>query len=325
MSVALLFKGGIVKENASAYLSLVPINGACMLLMAYCGVLFLPLSCLTGYHMYIISAGETTKEDVKKVYDGGENPNDFGCPMNWWLTFCTSMPPSKLTNLRDYVGDENENDDVDDEESGGSELTSLTNSLASPTGTDMEEPESCPGLSVHLRGGAVPRNGEFQALSQSEELDNGIEMDEVNPLTGGENDWDQARVVDLEAGMVEVGTMQGRALGNPVQIEARLRKVQQERDTLWKYFQSSPTHVEELAGESFDDMILAVEGDPNYDIEGLAGWAEANCGNGAEAEAGDQARWELDFSVAVMLMKMEGYPVSTRVSIAFGEILLTAM
>ena len=34
----------------------------CMVLIVYCGVLFLPLSCLTGYHIHIISNGETTKE-----------------------------------------------------------------------------------------------------------------------------------------------------------------------------------------------------------------------------------------------------------------------
>ena len=45
----------------------------------------------------------------------------------------------------------------------------------------------------------------------------------------------------------------------------------------------------------------------------------------AEEAPQDRARWELDFSVAVLLLKIEGYPLSTKVSIAFGEILLNAM
>lgn len=278
--------------------------------------------------MYIISVGETTKEDVKKVYEQGENPNDFGCPMNWWLTLCTALPPSRLTNLRDFVGEEAEEGDEGEEgeeEHSGSELTALTTNLASPRASDMEEAESCPGLSARLGGGGVSMKGDFQALSQTEDLDGeaAIELEDVNPL-GAVGDWDAAREADLETGLVEVGPMQGKALGHPLQIESRFKKVQEERSTLWSYFQGSEPHREELGGETFDEMILAVEADPNYDVEGLAGWAEANAMTAEEAPQ-DRARWELDFSVAVLLLKIEGYPLSTKVSIAFGEILLNAM
>ena len=45
-----------------------------------------------------------------------------------------------------------------------------------------------------------------------------------DPL-GAVGDWDAAREADLETGLVEVGPMQGKALGHPLQIESRFKKV----------------------------------------------------------------------------------------------------
>jgi len=58
-------------------------------------------------------------------------------------------------------------------------------------------------------------------------------------------------------------------------------------------------------------------------VEALASWTDLNAIYDGEEE--DRARWELDFGSAVLLLKLEGYPLSSKTSIAFGEILLNAM
>ena len=87
-----------------------------LVLMVYCGLIFLPVSCLTGYHGVIISSGETTKEEVKRLFKDEENPYDRGCLSNWYITLCFSPPPSKLTKLRDLVLPTYLDDDLPPEE-----------------------------------------------------------------------------------------------------------------------------------------------------------------------------------------------------------------
>jgi len=76
MGLTVIAIGGEVPENAPGYLR--SMDGyhytVSIMLIGYCGVLFLPLSCLASYHFYIISVGETTKEAVKKVNQDGTDP-----------------------------------------------------------------------------------------------------------------------------------------------------------------------------------------------------------------------------------------------------------
>jgi len=85
-------------EHASVHQSAV-----CVLLMVYCGIIFIPLVCLSGYHCSIVASGETTKEEIKRVHLAGENPDDHGCMNNWVITCWKARPPSKLNYLRELV------------------------------------------------------------------------------------------------------------------------------------------------------------------------------------------------------------------------------
>jgi len=98
-----------------------PVDGLMMspvslVLMIYTLLIFLPVSCLTGYHGVIISQGETTKEEVKRLYKDTDNPNDRGCVNNWYITLCVKAQESKLTKLRDLVSPAYLDDDIPDDD-----------------------------------------------------------------------------------------------------------------------------------------------------------------------------------------------------------------
>jgi hypothetical protein len=77
------------------------------------------------------------------MHKDGENPNDYGCLTNWHLTLCAELPPSRLANLRDWVGEEGEGEEEED------------------VGLVMEAGPA----------GTSKQNSDFQALPQCEELD----------------------------------------------------------------------------------------------------------------------------------------------------------
>lgn len=98
-----------------------PIDGLCLapvslVLMIYTLLIFLPVACLTGYHGVIISQGETTKEEVKRLYKDTDNPNDRGCVNNWYITLCIKAQDSKLNKLRELVSPRYLDDDIPDED-----------------------------------------------------------------------------------------------------------------------------------------------------------------------------------------------------------------
>ncbi|CAH8471817.1 unnamed protein product [Schistosoma rodhaini] len=48
---------------------------------------------LTGFHIFLVSKGRTTNEQVTSKYDLDMNPYDRGICKNWLHIFCTSQPP----------------------------------------------------------------------------------------------------------------------------------------------------------------------------------------------------------------------------------------
>ncbi|CAH8453294.1 unnamed protein product [Heterobilharzia americana] len=57
------------------------------------GLLLLPVLGLTGFHIFLVSKGRTTNEQVTSKYDLDMNPYDQGLCKNWLYVFCTSQPP----------------------------------------------------------------------------------------------------------------------------------------------------------------------------------------------------------------------------------------
>ncbi|CAH8471801.1 unnamed protein product [Schistosoma rodhaini] len=57
------------------------------------GLLLLPVLGLTGFHIFLVSKGRTTNEQVTSKYDLDMNPYDRGICKNWLHIFCTSQPP----------------------------------------------------------------------------------------------------------------------------------------------------------------------------------------------------------------------------------------
>jgi len=346
ISMLIFFYGTSVDAPAyvQAILSYVHINIVVMLLMGFCAVLFLPLSCLTGYHLYIISVGETTKEDVKKMYAPGENPNDFGCIQNWRLTLCSKLPPTLLVALRDPVRAPEEGDEE------GTELTPFTStdSARMPQLADPDDFSSpvCPGI-PQLGGRGPKANGEFQALAQFDEdleMDTTmVEMSEMTPLGVAPEDMpdtdpmtmkmtDVNPLTSVDNPRAHITVEVAGTTGNPKQIESRMKKAYEELDTLQKYFSSSESHQEEIEAGSLKERVAAVWEDPDYTVSGLGDWTELevpelwNLAGGESAEEKAQlAKREVEFTTAVLILKMEGYPLKTTTNIAFGEILLRAM
>ncbi|CAH8833952.1 unnamed protein product [Trichobilharzia szidati] len=57
------------------------------------GLLLLPVLGLTGFHIFLVSKGRTTNEQVTSKYDLDMNPYDRGLYKNWMNIFCTSQLP----------------------------------------------------------------------------------------------------------------------------------------------------------------------------------------------------------------------------------------
>lgn len=111
----------LIKDNSDDLGETISNAPVALGLMIYCGVVFLPVLCLTSYHVNIISSGQTTKEEIKRMYQGGVNPNDHGCLHNWKLVLCGQRAPTKLPEMTalvhqatwcDVPDDDNESDNA---------------------------------------------------------------------------------------------------------------------------------------------------------------------------------------------------------------------
>ncbi len=96
----LIFSGqeedkGFLKTIADAPLSFV--------LVVYAALVAVPVSCLSGYHIYIVSHGETTIEQIKKVWQDSQRERT-GCLHNWKRVLFGDIPPSRLYAVP-YAGD----------------------------------------------------------------------------------------------------------------------------------------------------------------------------------------------------------------------------
>jgi len=111
--LVVLLSANAEKDSFGSALGEVPTS---FILMIYTALIFFPVCCLTCYHGFIISTGETTKEEVRRMYAEEENPFDKGCLLNWWITFCIKAPPSRLTNLRELISPTYLEDGFDEEE-----------------------------------------------------------------------------------------------------------------------------------------------------------------------------------------------------------------
>jgi len=350
----------ISEEDLTPYLEglydSIPLRLVTMGLMGYCGFLFLPLSCLASYHLFIISNGETTKEEVRKVYEGVDNPNDRGCLANWKEAFCKPLPPSKLDFLRDIVEDSS----VCGEEDDGSELTPFTADTSEDVsssgfagalmGADLQDKEEvvgqvCPGLPRVMPGNPRknPRGAQqWQALPQTDGFDMeagalmAIEMEDINPVgDGGLGTWaaqhQDSETVVWKPPSSEIEMDVGGVTMHPERIARRLQKVDEEEAMLQQYFSSSPEHAAELGGCTMSDLIDMLQQDENFSVDNLAEWVQQHTTvrdellDQSDGEGSPQiVQWELEFSAAVILLKRQGYPLFTNTDVAFGQLLLEA-
>ena len=72
-------------------------------LALYLSFLLVSLIALLGYHLRLVSIGETTNERVKGVWKGKAKPHDRGCCGNYALLLREPVPPSRLPNMRRRV------------------------------------------------------------------------------------------------------------------------------------------------------------------------------------------------------------------------------
>ena len=72
-------------------------------LALYLSFLLVSLIALLGYHLRLVSIGETTNERVKGVWKGKTKPHDRGCCGNYALLLREAVPPSRLPNMRRRV------------------------------------------------------------------------------------------------------------------------------------------------------------------------------------------------------------------------------
>jgi len=63
------------------------------------GFCFLSIISLSLYHCHLICVGQTTNENLRKIYTRYKNDNDEGIKQNCWKTFCETIPPSHIEGV----------------------------------------------------------------------------------------------------------------------------------------------------------------------------------------------------------------------------------
>ncbi|CAF0784414.1 unnamed protein product [Didymodactylos carnosus] len=71
----------------------------CIILLIIIGLMVIPIGGLTSFHIYLISKGRTTNEQVTKKYREQGDPFNYGCIMNFFRILCLPLYP-KLTDLK---------------------------------------------------------------------------------------------------------------------------------------------------------------------------------------------------------------------------------
>jgi len=135
----------VIKNDSSDIAETIGNAPVALGLMIYCGVVFLPVLCLASYHCNIISSGQTTKEEVKRLHESSVNVHDHGCCSNWKVTLFGAVTATRLPDLRAVVNQASwtNEDEVDDaevhslmgsgsDEKGGTEIEMNTISSPSP-------------------------------------------------------------------------------------------------------------------------------------------------------------------------------------------------
>jgi len=83
-------------------LSAAPVSGV---LFLYCFIVILSVFVLGGFHAYLITVGQTTNEDIKKVFkDAGQNPYYHGVLESFLTSLCGPRYPSVI-DLQEEVTD----------------------------------------------------------------------------------------------------------------------------------------------------------------------------------------------------------------------------
>jgi hypothetical protein len=92
------------KSGFDAFIEAISTSPMAIIMCLYSFLVFWSLSGLGGYHLYLVSNGISTNEDIKGNFkedsDRGHRPYDFGCLVNYRRMFCPPYYPAYLTPLK---------------------------------------------------------------------------------------------------------------------------------------------------------------------------------------------------------------------------------
>ena len=96
----------VIKSNGSDLVEAASNNGAAFYLVVATFIFGWCLGSLSGFHLYLVSIGLTTNEEIKFARKSGRDTvpgfTEKGCLDNWNETFCFPIPDSQI-DLDDYA------------------------------------------------------------------------------------------------------------------------------------------------------------------------------------------------------------------------------